>query len=51
MSMKRTFLKKRTALAVLAVALGLGVMVGPTLAYYTDTTEANGSIPDRKSVV
>lgn len=45
MSMKRTFLKKRTALAVLAVALGLGVMVGPTLAYYTDTTEANGSIP------
>ena len=45
MSMKRTFLKKRTALAVLAVALGLGVMVGPTLAYYTDTTQANGSIP------
>lgn len=45
MSMKRTFLKKRTALAVLAVALGLGVMVGSTLAYYTDTTEANGSIP------
>ena len=45
MSMKRTFLKKRTALAVLAVALGLGVMVGPTLAYYTATTEANGSIP------
>lgn len=45
MSMKRTFLKKRTALAVLAVALGLGVMSGPTLAYYTDTTQANGSIP------
>ena len=45
MSMKRTFLKKRTALAVLAVALGFGVMVGPTLAYYTDTTQANGSIP------
>lgn len=45
MSMKRTFLKKRMALAVLAVALGLGVMAGPTLAYYTDTTQANGSIP------
>ena len=45
MRMKRTFLKRRTALAVLAVALGMGIMVGPTLAYYTDTTQANGSLP------
>lgn len=45
MEMKRTFLTKRMALAALAATLGLGVMAGPTLAYYTDTTQANGSIP------
>ncbi len=42
--MKRTNLIKRLGVAAVAIALCLGTTVGTTYAYYTDATQAQGSL-------
>lgn len=43
--MKRSYLFKRIAAASLAICLFAVTTVGVSLAYYTDTSNANGSVP------
>lgn len=43
--MKRAYLTKRIVLAALAVCLCVAATVGVSIAYYTDTSNASGSVP------
>lgn len=43
--MKRSYLSKRIAIAALAVCMFAMTAVGVSLAYYTDTSNASGSVP------
>lgn len=43
--MKRSYLTKRIAIAALAVCMFAMTAVGVSLAYYTDTSNASGSVP------
>lgn len=43
--MKHSYLTKRFSLAFLAIVLCIAAGVGTTFAYYTDATEARGSLP------